>query len=493
MCAQKTNEPGMIDPQDPQNINLTPAEGQDSPPSSVNEFSSAISSGNISDAELLELKVAELFAISETNIAADTTALEAEITELLQKKEAAAAAATVPAFDPNAGGFPGFAVPGSEGGMPAVTPVVTPVEFPTYATPSAPAAQPVPGQMEFSEFSFTQEPAQATEAVTAPVTEKIEFPDFVVPDEVLAKMEAEQKNEPKKKKKKKKSADSAEPVTSEAKPDPVAYVPEEELAAVAAAAGIIPQQTEEVQKPAKKGSSAVIMAVLIILAVLVLAGLSIFAMMGNFGTQIPPSEDPKTVIQAQLNVGANNGRTIGEVGYDYALDIESVGSYLTSVKASSLKPLKNNFLTSVGTGEEAYAVLIDQEAVGRVISLCSNWVQYTNGENDNIRNDVQPGSKAEQFVLSKGQAPSTFYRLSLGKIYTNGPRVYVIAQCTYDTMRDGSAVTINDVFLFKLVQSNATLVVSDIEHVGISFGFQGDPNEVLYDSAAQEGTEEEPS
>lgn len=232
-----------------------------------------------------------------------------------------------------------------------------------------------------------------------------------------------------------------------------------------------PTNPEPDDNPSKSRRRRIILIVLVIALILELFLLTYKAM--GLGTR-------KTVATAEVNTDSialirgqlsnNKGAVIADIGYDSALDITAVGSSIASVDAKTLTPLSNNYLAKIesddkGDGKTSQIVLIDETAVGRVIAMNANWVAYLNSNGNEVFGDVLKGSKAEQFVGAYKGYQIVFHRLAIGKIYSNGTDIYVLAQPYYTILKDGKSASVNDVFLYKLTKQEKTLVISDIEQI----------------------------
>ena len=185
------------------------------------------------------------------------------------------------------------------------------------------------------------------------------------------------------------------------------------------------------------------------------------------GHTAKPNPNPLDLVRSQ--VVNNHGNAIADIGYDPALSFATYGPSITTVDVSTLKPLDNNYLASVGKGSDAQPVLIDNTAVARVIAAYSDWSAYLNNNNTVVMaQSVVAGSQGEQYFTSQAGNQIAIYRLAIGEIRYSRPMfqpltVYVLAQPSYTLLKDGISSPVSNVCLLKLVAQGSTLVISEIE------------------------------
>ena len=184
---------------------------------------------------------------------------------------------------------------------------------------------------------------------------------------------------------------------------------------------------------------------------------------GASGKTAAVNPSPAAVISSQLSHNRNG--QIGEVGYDYALNLTNVGPYIKTVDTKKLAPLSNNYLAEIDNNGTKQVVLIDETAVGRVIAFNADWSAYLAGNGRAVFDDVKAGSRAEQLVKAYDGYQILVFRLAIGQTYTDGKNVYILAQPQYTAMKDGRWATVDDVFLYTLVRQENTLVISEIEQI----------------------------
>ena len=216
-------------------------------------------------------------------------------------------------------------------------------------------------------------------------------------------------------------------------------------------------------RPGRIRVSAVMMIAIIVVALVILSALCFTTFTGALGGRVDVNPDPLALVRGQLS--NNHNAVIDSIGYDSAITFEALGPYIVSVNVKDLAPLSNNYLARTSSDFSSQAILIDETAVGRIISLNSNWVAYLDGKGDAVFNDVAQGSRAEQFINAYNGYQIVFHRLAFGEIYVRGSDVYVLTQLYYTIIQGGRTLPINDVFLYKLTKAGNTLVVGDIEQI----------------------------
>jgi hypothetical protein len=219
------------------------------------------------------------------------------------------------------------------------------------------------------------------------------------------------------------------------------------------------------------------------------------------GPAVPPNSEPYSLIQSQMS----NNRSIAEVGYDSALTFSNYTN-LEIVNTSSLKPIENNLLKSGGApggGDSLY----DEQIVGRVLKLNSDWVNYLNRSDQTVLASVQEGSAAQAKITELGAGSLVAYhRLAIGEIRHSGKNYYLIAQASYTLTKDGQLDIHDDLFVYKLVARGATMLVVDFEQIpvgslqgqpagaaGEGEGADGGAVEPIDAGAETEGTDEQPA
>jgi hypothetical protein len=211
---------------------------------------------------------------------------------------------------------------------------------------------------------------------------------------------------------------------------------------------------------------------LIAVIAIVDAGIISLWFFGNrSGPPVPPLyySDPYLVIQGQMS----NNRSIAEVGYDSALTFANYPN-LTIVNTASLKPIENNLLRAGGE-PDGKDFLYDEQIVGRVLRLNSDWVNYLNRGDRSVLESVQEGSAAQTRVTELGaDSMVAYHRLAIGDIRHSGKNYYLITQASYTLTRDGQLDIHEDLFVYKLVAKGDTLLVVDFEQIPVGSP-QGQP------------------
>jgi hypothetical protein len=174
--------------------------------------------------------------------------------------------------------------------------------------------------------------------------------------------------------------------------------------------------------------------------------------------QVEAHSNPVELIQGQLD--SNHGKVIDTITYHPGL---TFASYQITRDSVILTPLSNNYLASVGTGEERRVVLIDETAISRLLAFNSDWVAYLNSDSPAVFDNVLADSQVEEFIYSLKGFKVAFHRLAIGEISSHGEQVYVLAQPQYTLIKEGRVATVNDVCLFVFVKSGDTLKLSSIE------------------------------
>jgi hypothetical protein len=180
----------------------------------------------------------------------------------------------------------------------------------------------------------------------------------------------------------------------------------------------------------------------------------------NRGGNAPPHTDPYALIQGQMS----NNRAIAEVGYDSALTFANYTD-LTIVNTSSLKPIENDLLKS-GAGPDGKDVYYDEQIVGRILKLNSDWVSHLNQGDQAVFSSVREGSAAQSKLAELGAGSGVAYhRLAIGEIRHTGKNYYIITRASYTLTKDGQLDIHDDLFVYKLIAQNNTMIVIDFEQI----------------------------
>jgi hypothetical protein len=200
------------------------------------------------------------------------------------------------------------------------------------------------------------------------------------------------------------------------------------------------------------------------------------------GPPVPPNPDPYSLIQGQMS----NNRSIAEVGYDSALTFANYPN-LTIVNTASLKPIENNLLRAEGAPDGKDS-LYDEQIVGRVLKLNSDWVNYLNRSDRSAFDSVQEGSAAETKIGELGaESLVAYHRLAIGEIRHSGKNYYLITQASYTLTKDGQLDLYDDLFVYKLVAQGNTMLVADFERIPV-----GSPQEQPVDTPTDDVEGEQP-
>jgi hypothetical protein len=181
---------------------------------------------------------------------------------------------------------------------------------------------------------------------------------------------------------------------------------------------------------------------------------------GRGGPSVPPNPDPYALIQSQMS----NNRTIAEVGQDSTLTFANYTN-LSIVNTASLKPIENNLLRSEA-GPNGADVLYDEQIVGRVLKLNSDWVDHLNRGDQSVFSSVQADSGAYSKIdeLGKGSLVA-YHRLAIGEIRHTGKNYYIITRASYTLTKDGQLDIHDELFVYKLVVEGNSLLVADFEQL----------------------------
>lgn len=223
------------------------------------------------------------------------------------------------------------------------------------------------------------------------------------------------------------------------------------------------QATQATKATQASGRKRIIIALIIAILVVDIVLLAIWVTTRGATGQAVVGE-PLTVVSSQL--GNNHGSAIYQIGYDPALSFSTYGSAITSIDATTLKPLENNYLATSGSGSSAVTVLVDETAFGRVIAMNADWVAYLNRADNTVLSDVWSGTTAEQYLQQYPAGTQiAFHRLALGEINVVGKYVYVLAEANYTLLYNGQSNAVDSVFLYKLAPQGDSLAVSNIEQL----------------------------
>jgi hypothetical protein len=181
---------------------------------------------------------------------------------------------------------------------------------------------------------------------------------------------------------------------------------------------------------------------------------------GGGGPSVPPNPDSYALIEGQMS----NNKRIAEIGYDSTLTFANYPN-LTIANASSLKPIENNLLKSGGAPSGADA-LYDEQIVGRVLKLNSDWVDHLNLSDSAVYTSVQEGSSAQAKLTELGAGSLVAYhRLAIGEIRHTGKNYYIITRASYTLSKDGQLDIHDELFVYKLIAQGNTMVVVDFEQI----------------------------
>jgi hypothetical protein len=215
------------------------------------------------------------------------------------------------------------------------------------------------------------------------------------------------------------------------------------------------RQRQPQRRLSKKNMTIVMVAMMFVVDVL---AVGVMFMIRSPEAEAAVNNNPIDLISGQL--ASNHGQAIAYITYHPEL---TYSSYQITKGSSLLKPLSNNYLTTVGKGEESQVILIDETAISRLLAFNSDWVAYQNNNNPAVFDNVLAGSQAEQFVNQHAGFKIAFHRLAIGELSSDSQYVYVLAQPVYTLLKDGQAVTVSDVCLFVFVKQGDTLVLVAIE------------------------------
>jgi hypothetical protein len=215
--------------------------------------------------------------------------------------------------------------------------------------------------------------------------------------------------------------------------------------------------------------------IIIVLIAVVLffdVGIMTFWFSKGGGASVPPNPDPYALIQGQMS----NNRTIAVIGYDHALTFASYPD-LTIVNTSSLKPISNNLLKR-GAAADGSDVLYDEQIVGRVLKFNSDWVDYLNDGNRTALGSIQESSPAATKLAELGtDSQIAYHRLVIGEIRHIGKNYYIITRASYTLTGGGQLDIHDDIFVYKLVASQNTMLIVDFEQIFLDAMQQQQPIE----------------
>ncbi|MCL2631469.1 MAG: hypothetical protein FWD45_00010 [Coriobacteriia bacterium] len=194
-----------------------------------------------------------------------------------------------------------------------------------------------------------------------------------------------------------------------------------------------------------------------------LVGALVFS--GKPAEQINANADQVALILSQLE--HNHNAAIAEIYYDPSLTVSRIDQASTSVNLADLKPLSDNYLYSIGSGEQRQTVLIDATAIAVLLAVNSDWVAYLNSDSDAVYNVIITGSNAERFLTSYSGYSIAYHSLTIGEITVDRSTVYILARPHYTLVLNGQAITVNDACLFGFVRQSSSLVLSSIEPVAM--------------------------
>jgi len=335
--------------------------------------------------------------------------------------------------------------------------------------------QPFSTSSAFSAYGSGTSAGTNAQASAKPVVENL----TAQAEQARQAAQAEQTKQTKKASSAKRTADSSKSAAKAAKAAKAATKTASAPSAKTSAKSSTKTATKKTGKPKttearrKRTIIALIAAVLSIDVVLA----TLFFLSGGFGVfgvggNAKPIDDPTKLIQSQLI--NNHNQVIAQTGYDTTLTFEALGPQITSVNPRSLKPITNNFLAKVETGDQVQTILIDETTVGRLISFNAHLSSYLNQGDSAIFTDVLDNSKAKQFVTNLDGSRIETYRLGIGEIRRSGSRIYALAYPQYRLTKGAETTDVfYDVFLYKFVQQGNTLVLSDIEQIPNAVSSQG--------------------
>jgi hypothetical protein len=216
--------------------------------------------------------------------------------------------------------------------------------------------------------------------------------------------------------------------------------------------------------------------------------LSVGLLGGAGGQKVAPHSDPIALIQSQM---ANN-KAIAEIGHDSALTFANYTN-LTIVNSSSLKPIDNDLLKSAGESNGRDA-LYDEQIVGRILKLNSDWVSYLNQEDQSVFTSVEEGSPAQTKLAELGaHSLVAYHRLAMGEIRHSGKNYYIITQASYTLTKEGQLDIHDDVFVYKLVPQDDTMIVVDFEQIPLNTSPPPSQEEEVVPSTEGESSESIPA
>ncbi|NLY70664.1 MAG: hypothetical protein GX076_03135 [Clostridiales bacterium] len=149
-----------------------------------------------------------------------------------------------------------------------------------------------------------------------------------------------------------------------------------------------------------------------------------------------PSEDKDALIESQLfnNKNIKNVRANDQLKYQDGKDygVEDI---------NKSKPIENNIWMTTENGETLY---YDQEIVATLISFDSQWVDYVQGESDQVLGLVEEGSQAYKNVstFSKvGKVRQEFLTLEIGELRQGNNGFYA---WTYEKIKEYEGNKVNE-------------------------------------------------
>lgn len=219
-----------------------------------------------------------------------------------------------------------------------------------------------------------------------------------------------------------------------------------------------------------------IIGVIILIVVFDVGVLGVWAI-SNGGKSEPPSSNPVALIQSQLPPE----NIIPEIGYDSSLTF-ATHPEISIANASSMKPIENN-LYKRGAGPGGSDLLYDALAVNRVLRLNTDWIQYLNQGNENVFESVSSDAKypARQKLIELGNdSQIAFHRIALGEISHIGNKYYILAQVNYILIKSGQQEGFSNLFVYELIRSNNTLVITNFEQLALGASSNTAPSEPDY-------------
>jgi hypothetical protein len=178
----------------------------------------------------------------------------------------------------------------------------------------------------------------------------------------------------------------------------------------------------------------------------------------NTGDKVPPNPDPVSLIQSQMPPEY----TIPEIGYDSNLTFDKHPD-ISIANVASMKSIENN-LYKKGGAADGSNLLYDALTVNRVLRLNTDWIQYLNQGNEKVFESVANDSAKQKLIEVGAGSQIAFHRIALGEIRHIGNKYYILAQVNYILVKNGQQQSFDEVFVYELVRSRDTLLVSNLEH-----------------------------